>query len=67
MVGHLTRMKQPPPLMRFGLKQVAGENRFVISRARCELGFSPQVNLADGVRKGIAWYRATRRAVSPQH
>ena len=65
MVGHLTRMKQPPPLMRFGLKQIGGENRFVVSRARCELGFSPQVNLADGVRQGIAWYRATRRAVSP--
>lgn len=62
MVGHLTRMKQPPPLMRFGLQQMAGENRFVISRARRELGFSPQVNLADGVRQGIAWYRATRRA-----
>src|SRR5205814_2137614 len=43
-VSHLTRRKQPPPLMRFGLKQVAGENCFVISRARNELGFSPQVN-----------------------
>jgi len=65
MVGHLTRMKQPPPVMRSGLKQIGGENRFAVSRARCELGFSPQVNLADGVRQGIAWYRATRRAVSP--
>ncbi len=59
MVGHLTRMKQPPPLMRFGLKQIGGENRFVISRARNELGFSPRVNLAEGVRRGIAWYRTT--------
>jgi 2-alkyl-3-oxoalkanoate reductase len=64
-VGHLTHMKQPPPIMRFGLKQIAGENRFVISRARGELGFSPQVNLADGVRKGIAWFQATRGAVNP--
>lgn len=56
-VGHLTHMKRPPPLMRFGLKQMANENRFVISRARRELGFSPQVNLAEGVREGIAWYR----------
>ena len=51
--------------MRFGLKQMAGENRFVISRARGELGFSPQVNLADGVHEGIAWYRATRGVVNP--
>jgi nucleoside-diphosphate-sugar epimerase len=60
LVGHLARMKQPPPLMRFGLKQVAGGNCFTITRARCELGFSPQVNLAEGVRRGIAWYRATQ-------
>jgi 2-alkyl-3-oxoalkanoate reductase len=59
-VGHLTRMKQPPPLMRFGLKQMAGENCFVISRARSELGFSPKVNLVDGVRQSIAWYRTKR-------
>jgi nucleoside-diphosphate-sugar epimerase len=64
-VGHLTRMKHPPPVMRFGLKQIGGENRFVISRARCELGFIPQVSLAEGVREGIAWYRATHHAASP--
>jgi nucleoside-diphosphate-sugar epimerase len=65
MVGHLTHRKQPPPLMRFGLKQMAGENRFVISRARSELGFSPQVNLAEGVHRGIAWYRTKHYAQSP--
>jgi nucleoside-diphosphate-sugar epimerase len=57
-VGHLARMKQPPPLMRFGVKQMAGENRFAINRARRELGFSPQVTVAEGVRRGIAWYRS---------
>jgi len=56
-IGHLTGRRQPPPLMRFGLKQIAGENRFVISRARRELNFSPQVNLAEGVQHGINWYR----------
>ncbi len=66
MVGHLTHKKQPPPLMRFGLMQIGGENRFVISRARNELGFSPQVNLADGVRQGIAWYRSNRQVESSQ-
>ena len=63
-IGHLAHMKRPPPVMRFGLKQIACENRFVISRARCELGFVPQVGLAEGVRKGIAWYRATRHSTS---
>lgn len=66
LVGHLTHMKEPPPLMRFGLKQIAGENRFAISRARRELGFSPEANLAEGVRNGIAWYRMARRAQSSE-
>lgn len=63
--GHLTARKQPPPLMRFGLKQVGGENRFVISRARKELGFSPEVNLAQGVREALAanrWRNVERAA-----
>ena len=59
MVGQLAHMKQPPPIMRFGLKQMASENRFIITRARRELGFSPRVNLEEGVREGIAWYRTT--------
>ena len=56
--GRLARMKSAPPLTRFGLKQIGGENRFVIDRARSELGFVPQVGLQEGVRQGIAWYRA---------
>jgi nucleoside-diphosphate-sugar epimerase len=51
-------MNQPPPLTRFGLRQIGGENRFVIDRARSELGFVPQVSLQEGVRQGISWYRA---------
>ncbi len=61
MVGHLMHMKQTPPLMRFGLKQIGGENHFIISRARSELDFIPQVSLVEGVRQAIAWYQATRR------
>jgi nucleoside-diphosphate-sugar epimerase len=65
MTGHLLRWKQPPPLTRFGVEVLGGENRFTINRARSELGFIPQVNLTEGIRKGIAWYRTTHRAVSP--
>jgi nucleoside-diphosphate-sugar epimerase len=59
--GHLARMQQAPPIMRFGLQQIGGENRFLVSRARSELGFCPHVSLADGVRQSIAWYRAEAR------
>jgi len=58
LVGHVLRRQQPPPLMRFGLMQIGGENCFKIKRARSELGFSPEVNLADGVRQSIVWYRS---------
>jgi nucleoside-diphosphate-sugar epimerase len=37
---------------------LGGENRFVITRARNELGFDPQVSMAEGVRRSIHWYRA---------
>jgi nucleoside-diphosphate-sugar epimerase len=65
MTGRLLHWKQPPPLTRFGVEVLGGENRFTINRARSELGFIPQVSLAEGVRKGIAWYRATRCMASP--
>lgn len=65
LVGHLAHMQQPL-LTRFGVEALGGENRFNISRARKELGFRPDINLAEGVRRGIAWYRTTRRAQSAE-
>ncbi|MBZ5495953.1 MAG: NAD-dependent epimerase/dehydratase family protein [Acidobacteriia bacterium] len=57
-VGHISRRGQPPPLTRYGVQLLGGENRFVIQRARRELGFSPEVNLAQGVQWSVAWYRS---------
>jgi 2-alkyl-3-oxoalkanoate reductase len=55
--GRLARSQEPPPVMRYGLQLLGGENRFVIGRARRELGFSPQVGLEEGVRRSVEWYR----------
>jgi nucleoside-diphosphate-sugar epimerase len=60
--GHLARSAQSPPLTRFGVGVLGGENRFVINRARSELGFVPQTSLEEGVCNGVAWYRKTRLA-----
>jgi nucleoside-diphosphate-sugar epimerase len=49
--------------MRYGLQLLGGENRFAITRARQELGFEPEVNVAEGVRRAVAWYRS---ALEPQ-
>lgn len=56
----LARRQQAPPVMRYGLQLLGGENRFSIARARRELGFSPAVGYAEGVRRGVAWYREAR-------
>lgn len=60
MVGRLA--KRPPPLTRFGVQLLGGENRFIIERARRELGFEPATNLAEGVRESVAWLRTTHAA-----
>jgi nucleoside-diphosphate-sugar epimerase len=56
-----TRTRRPPPLMRYGIQLLGGENRFVITRARQDLGFAPLVDVAEGVRRSVEWYRATGR------
>jgi nucleoside-diphosphate-sugar epimerase len=55
--GRLAQLRQPPPVMRYGMQLLGGENRFMISRARRELGFRPKVDLAEGVARSVDWYR----------
>jgi nucleoside-diphosphate-sugar epimerase len=57
--ARLAHRRGPPPVMRYGVQLLAGENRFSIRRARHELGFSPEVGLAEGVGHSVEWYRAT--------
>lgn len=54
----LMRRESPPPLMRYGLQLLGGENAFVIAKARRELGFEPQVAMADGVRRSVDWFQS---------
>jgi nucleoside-diphosphate-sugar epimerase len=57
-VARVSRRQEPPPVTRYGIQLLGGENRYGIARARQELGFSPEVNLAEGVRRAAEWYRA---------
>jgi 2-alkyl-3-oxoalkanoate reductase len=59
-LGRLAHSRRPPPVMRYGMQLLGGDNRFVIARARRELGFTPLVGLAEGVRRSVEWYRALR-------
>ena len=55
--GRLLGRQEPPPVTRFGIQLLGGENRFSIARARQEIGFSPLVDVADGVRRSVEWFR----------
>jgi 2-alkyl-3-oxoalkanoate reductase len=57
-LARLVRSRTPPPVMRYGMQMLGGENRFSIARARAELGFAPLVDLAEGVRRSVDWYRS---------
>jgi nucleoside-diphosphate-sugar epimerase len=50
------RRDGPPPLTRFGIQLLGGENRFRIDRARTELGFAPDIMLSEGVKRSVEWY-----------
>jgi nucleoside-diphosphate-sugar epimerase len=60
LVGQVAR--RTPPLTRFGVRLLGGESLFSISRARQELGFTPEVSMAEGVHRSVAWYKATNCA-----
>jgi nucleoside-diphosphate-sugar epimerase len=61
-LGRLTRTH--PPVMRYGMQLLGGENRYDITRARNELAFEPQVNVAEGVRLSVEWYCALTTALA---
>jgi dihydroflavonol-4-reductase len=47
-----------PPLYRRRVDFFTKSRAFDITRARTEIGFSPQVGLRDGIRRTLEWYRA---------
>ena len=61
--ARLARTRRPPPVMRYGIQLLGGENRFIITRAREELGFEPLVDLAEGVGRSVEWYRRSQEKV----
>jgi nucleoside-diphosphate-sugar epimerase len=47
-----------PPLYRRRVEFFTKSRAFDISRARAELGYAPAVDLREGIRRTLAWYRA---------
>jgi nucleoside-diphosphate-sugar epimerase len=55
--ARLAHRPQPPPVTRYGVQLLGGENQFTIERGRRELGFVPQVHMSEGVKRSVEWYR----------
>lgn len=53
----LTRSVRRPPITRLGVAFFGTDNRYAIDKARRELGYTPRVDLRDGVRLAATWYR----------
>jgi dihydroflavonol-4-reductase len=51
-------LRIPPPLYRRRVDFYTKSRAFDTTRARTELGFEPAVDLPEGIRRTIAWYRA---------
>ena len=51
-----TRSRRQPVVTRLGVKLFGTDNRHAIDKARRELGFTPRVDLTDGVRQAADWY-----------
>jgi nucleoside-diphosphate-sugar epimerase len=49
-----------PPLYRRRVDFFTKSRAFDISRARAELGYAPAVDLREGIRRTLAWYREQR-------
>jgi nucleoside-diphosphate-sugar epimerase len=46
-----------PPLTREGVRFFTESRAFSTEKARRELGWAPQVEVEEGARRAVAWYR----------
>jgi nucleoside-diphosphate-sugar epimerase len=64
-VAAVTRSKRQPVVTRLGVKLFGTDNRHSIEKARHELGFSPGVDLREGIRRAARWYKGEAAADEP--
>jgi nucleoside-diphosphate-sugar epimerase len=55
-LARLAPSRSRPPITRLGVAFFGTDNRYLIGKARRELGYCPQVDLCDGLRITAAWY-----------
>jgi len=58
------RNAAPPPVTTYGITLLGGNQIFSAGKARSELGYAPQYDLARGVAEGLAWYMAQKQGAA---
>jgi len=53
----LPALGRSTPVRSRNIRNLASGRRFSVEKARRELGYAPSVDLAQGIRRAIAWYR----------
>lgn len=51
----------PPPVTTYGVTLLGGEQQFSIDRAKEELGYQAEYDIARGVAEGVKWYLQEKR------
>jgi|SRR5436190_5885017 len=62
-VAMVTKSARQPIVTRLGVKLFGTDNRHAIDKARSELGFTPRVDIEEGVRMAANWYRGRGRTL----
>jgi nucleoside-diphosphate-sugar epimerase len=55
------RNAAPPPVTTYGVSLLGRDQVFSIGRARYELGYQPEYDIAHGVAEGVKWYLTVKR------
>jgi nucleoside-diphosphate-sugar epimerase len=63
-IGRAIRLQRPPHITRYAVGLVGRPTRFSIARAREELGWRPQVEAREGLRRALDWWNQRGSSVS---
>ncbi len=56
-IGRIIRIRRPPHLTRYAVALIGRSTRFSIAKAREQLGWQPRIDVREGVRRTIDWYK----------
>jgi nucleoside-diphosphate-sugar epimerase len=66
LLGRLLRRRTPPTLTRKAVSLIARSTRYSTAKARTQLGWRPEVDIREGVRRTLAWYFGQTPAAAPR-